>query len=439
LGLYHKTSLKAWLVPGGALLLVAAVALQTSFISLPAQAIDFYYYAAFSVAILLAWRFHSSRTIFAVLTLLLAHRAVEFFSAGATLATGPGRIAFEATALLLPINFVLFSISECGFSAPALASRLSLLFFESVFVAVICRPGETSSPGFVRATLLNPHFFALTPIPQLALLAFVVAFGILLVRFLLYRKPVENGLMWSLAATFLGFQAGAVGRNGNAYFATAGLILVASLVENSYFLAYHDELTGLPARRAFNDAVLALESPYVIAMVDIDHFKKVNDTYGHDTGDQVLSMVAARLAKINSGRQAYRVGGEEFSILFPGKRAKEIISDLETLRVTMAESSFRIRGRLDRRSTPRGPDRRDAKPDLRRKPSRRAANSLRPAEHLSVTISIGVAEPTARTREVEEVIQAADKALYRAKRAGRNRVEMATSSRPGLARGAASR
>jgi diguanylate cyclase (GGDEF)-like protein len=434
-GGYNKGLLKAWFVPGGVLLLIAAVVLQTSVIPISAQAVDFYYYAIFSVAILLALRFHSSCVIFTLLTLLLAHRAIEFFSGSRILATGSGHIAFEAVSLLLPINFIVFSIAaERGFVLPAVAPRLSLLFLESVFVAVICRPGETASPRFVRLTLLDPHLFGWTKIPQPALLAFALAFATLLVRFLLYHKPIEHGLIWSLAATFFGLHAGAVGQLGTAYFATAGLILMASLVENSYFLAYHDELTTLPARRAFNDVLLGLEPPYAIAVVDIDHFKKVNDTYGHDTGDQVLSMVAARLARVTSGGHAYRVGGEEFSILFPGKTMQEVLPDLETLRVAIAESSFRVRLTPERRKTTRGSDRRREKNGLQPKP-RRAVRTSEPADQLSVTVSIGVAEPNARTRAVEEVIQAADKALYRAKRGGRNQIEIASSSRAQLARG----
>jgi len=435
-GPYTKAPLRAWFVPGGVLLFAAALVLQTSLLPLSSQAIDFYYYAVFGAGVLLAWRFHSSRIIFALLSLLLAHRAIEFFSAGRLLPTGPGHIAVESTALLLPINFLVFSIAaERGFAVPALASRLGLLFCESVFVAVICAPGQISSPWFVRAALLNPQLLEWTRIPQLAVLAFVLVLGTLAVRFLLYRKPVENGLMWSLVAAFLGFHAGAVGQLGTAYFGTAALILAASLVENSYFLAYHDELTSLPARRAFNDALLGLEPPYAVAVVDIDHFKRVNDTYGHDTGDQVLSMVATRLARMSSG-QAYRVGGEEFSILFPGKTVKEVMSDLEALRVAVSESSFRVRITPERRKVQRGPDRRNEK---RQKPNPRSELDLQPPGQLFVTISVGVAEGSSRTRAVEDVIRAADQALYRAKRAGRNRVEIAGSSRLGLARRAASR
>jgi hypothetical protein len=286
--IWRTGTLKSLLVPGGVLLAVAALALQGGLVTISAPAIDFYYYAVFTAGILLAWRFRSSRILLAIVTLLLAHRAIEFFSSGRIVRSGPGHIAFEAVALLLPINFIVFSlVIERGFSVPAMVPRLGLVFLESVCVAVVCRPGETVSPVFLRAALLNSSLFHWTRIPQPALLAFLVGFGVLLGRFLFFHRPVESGLVWSLAATALGLQAGGLGRLGSAYFATAGVILVGSIVENSYFLAYHDELTALPGRRAFNEALLALETPYAVAAVDIDqeipteHYKAVAEVIGY--------------------------------------------------------------------------------------------------------------------------------------------------------------
>jgi len=320
-GSWNHGSLKSFFVPGGVLLLLAALLLQGAWLTISAPAIDFYYYAVFIASCLLAWRFHSSRVMLVLVTLLVAHRAMEFFSNGQIALLGPGRISYETIALLLPVNFIIFSGGrERGFAAAAMVRPIGLLFLESVFVAVFARPGATTSPVIFRVAFLDKHLFQWTRIPQPALLAFGLACGLLLIRFLLYRKPLEVGLLWSLAAVFAGFQAGATGRMGSAYFATAGLILAASVVENSYLLAYHDELTSLPARRAFNDALLRMEAPYAVAVVDIDHFKLFNDTYGHDTGDQVLRMVASRLARVTGGGRAYRVGGEEFSILFPARR-----------------------------------------------------------------------------------------------------------------------
>lgn len=426
----HAT-LKPLFVPGGVLLVMAAVLLQGGFVSISPPAVDFYYYAVFASGLVLAWRFHSSRVLFALIVLLLAQRALMFFSAGRVVSAGPGRIAFDAIAFLLPINFIVLAlVRERGLAIPAITPRLALLFLESVLVAILCRPGATTSPALFRIAFLNPSLFHWTRIPQPALLAFAGALAVILVRFLLYRKPVEAGLLWSLAATFLGLQASGVGRIASAYWATAGLLLVTSIIENSYVLAYHDELTALPARRAYNEALLRLEAPYSIAVVDIDHFKKFNDTYGHDTGDQVLRLVAATLARVTARGQAFRVGGEEFSILFPGKSMKEVVPHLEELRVLIEESRFQVRSPSERRRAPRGSGRRieDKKNTARR---RRLSSLL--AEHphtgLSVTVSIGVAEPNAQVQEVEQVIKAADRALYRAKKTGRNRLETANEPR----------
>ena len=353
----------------------------------------------------------------------------NFSLSGRIVSNGPGRIAFEAVAFFVPVNFIILSfIRERGLAIPAIASRVAVLFLESVFVALICRPGEITGPAFLHFPLVSRHLLQWTRIPQSAWLAFFLAFGILSVRFLLYRKPVESGLLWSLGAVVLSLQAGGVGKIATAYIATAGLILVSSIIENSYVLAYHDELTGLPSRRAYNEVLLSLEEPYAVAVVDIDHFKNFNDTYGHDTGDQVLRMVAGRLAQVNGGGKAFRVGGEEFSILFAGKTMKEIVEHLELLRGVVEGSTFRVRTVPERRhSAPRAPDRR-AQP--RRKNSRtRSVPAERGDGLLSVTISIGVAEPNAKLRDVEQVIIAADKALYKAKNAGRNRVETATAPR----------
>jgi diguanylate cyclase (GGDEF)-like protein len=469
--LWSLKTLKSLILPGGILLLAAGIVFRGAFGFIPAAAINFYYYAVFAAGLLLAWRFHSSRLLFTFLTLLLAERAMEFFSGGRIAALGPGRIALEAVAFLLPLNFVIFSVwREWGLVVPALFPRLGLLFFESVFVAIICRPGETTAPAILRPGFLD--IFSWTRIPPLALLTFAVAAAVLLLRFLLNGKPTDSGMLWTLVAAFFSLQSGGVGPTATAYLATAGLILISSIIENSYLLAYHDELTTLPARRAFNDALLQLEDPYAVAVVDIDHFKKFNDTYGHETGDQVLRLVAAKLAGVTGGGRAYRVGGEEFSILFPGKSVKDVVPHLELLRCVIEGSHFQVRRAQERRNSSvrqqassqdnrnqdsRSPDglsqvdrsqdsptresareRRtsERRAEARRPSAARRKGSTRPGlgeatgHPHSVTVSIGVSEPDARARAPEQVMQAADKALYRAKQSGRNRVESGTTARP---------
>jgi len=187
-------------------------------------------------------------------------------------------------------------------------------------------------------------------------------------------------------------------------FAVAGLVLFVSIIETSHAIAYGDELTGLPGRRALNEALARLEGRYVIAMVDIDHFKKFNDTYGHDVGDQLLRMVGARLAEVGGGGRAFRYGGEEFALIFTQCGLDDVLPHLEALRKTVDASGFVLRGR-DRPLT-KGP----------------APRPSRGARRISAAVSIGVAAASRRLEYSDQVLEAADHALYRAKREGRNRV-----------------
>jgi PleD family two-component response regulator len=125
---------------------------------------------------------------------------------------------------------------------------------------------------------------------------------------------------------------------------------------------------------------------------------------------------------VSGGGHAYRVGGEEFTILFPSRSAQDIFQHLELLRMNIESCSFRLRRGEDRRKTPRETDRRAA-------PGRKTKTTKPPSSGaLSVTVSIGIAESKPRA-SVEQVVEAADKALYAAKQGGRNRIEVATSEK----------
>ena len=144
-------------------------------------------------------------------------------------------------------------------------------------------------------------------------------------------------------------------------------------------------------------------------MLDLDHFKKFNDTHGHEIGDQVLQMVAAKLAKVQGGGEAFRYGGEEFTIVFKGKSAKEAKPYLDDLRGAIADADFVVRSPGRPKKKPKG----KTKTKSKRPPGTKT---------LKVTVSVGVSERSDKNRLPEEVMKAADKALYRSKKAGRNRV-----------------
>jgi diguanylate cyclase (GGDEF)-like protein len=254
--------------------------------------------------------------------------------------------------------------------------------------------------------LLPPATLTWLPLGQPAALVALVAIAALIGRTLWRPDAESRGLLWAAVGSVIAACAGPAGGRATPYLASAGLVLVVAMVESAYAMAYHDELTGLPARRALNDALLRVDGTYTVAMVDVDHFKKFNDTHGHDVGDQVLRMVAGRLVHVPGGGRAFRYGGEEFAVLFPGKTAEESAPHLETLRTEVAGATFTLRGH----------DRPKRKP---KSPRKRAAG----ARKLAVTVSIGAAQARGAVLP-DQVVKAADKALYRAKEGGRNRVEL---------------
>lgn len=191
-----------------------------------------------------------------------------------------------------------------------------------------------------------------------------------------------------------------------------GLAIIVEVLSNSYDMAYRDELTGLPSRRALNQLLLSLGRRYTIAMMDIDHFKKFNDTHGHDVGDEVLRMVATRIAKVGGGGRPFRYGGEEFTVVFPGKSPDQAEPHLEVLRLSIENYEMVVRNK----TRPK-----DGKASAEEVAQRGQDHSRH--KTLSVTISIGLAERSTDCKTPEQVIKAADEALYRAKKAGRNCVQ----------------
>ena len=418
---FNRATLKALLVPGGVLFLAAVALANSGWFTLALPALSFLYYCALAGGMLLAWRFHSSRTFLSLLVLFLAQQGASFAAGQPYVQT-----TVQALAILIPVNFILIALMhERGLTAESLAPIGLLLFVQSLTVAVFWGSSGTRPSPLVHAR----HFGDPVPIARYAVFVIVAAAVLLVARFLLTRKPVESALFWSLCSVALALRATEMPRTSTLYWATATCILAVSIVENSYLLAYHDELTALPSRRAFNDALLRLKNPYSIAVVDIDHFKRFNDTYGHDTGDQVLRLVAAKLARVTGGGEAYRCGGEEFMILFPGKATSEVAEHLEDLRRKIESSEFHVRGH-DRRQEPRGPDRRNerSRAGARKGYIIRQLAEGKNADALSVTVSIGLATST-ESADTESVVKAADKALYRAKENGRNRLETASSVR----------
>ena len=409
---------------------MAAVALRSlGWPSLTIPALSFIAYCAVLGGLLLAWRFHSRRIFFVLCTLLLCEQAVELLGRGHLL--DPASVTtVQAMAVLFSINVVLISfMSEAGISIASASPAALLAFVESAGVFVLARSEQVAPSS--QARIHHPSSANLFSVFSYYLFGAACVF--LIFRFLLSKRGVDSAIFWAFSAFSFSLYEVRSAYASTLYFAAAACILDVAIIENSYLLAYHDELTALPSRRAFNEALQHLAHPYSIAVVDIDHFKQFNDKYGHETGDQVLKLVAGRLSRVTGGGQSYRFGGEEFIILFFGKTTSQVVDHLEQLRAAIESSEFHLRG-TDRRQSPRGPDRRSQRPVSA---SRRKADAIRQlsressASGLSVTVSIGVATSQTENSDPEAILEAADKALYRAKESGRNRVEVLPKRRGG--------
>jgi diguanylate cyclase (GGDEF)-like protein/PAS domain S-box-containing protein len=157
-----------------------------------------------------------------------------------------------------------------------------------------------------------------------------------------------------------------------------------------------DELTGLPNRREFLEVVETLmrsNKDFSVLMLDIDFFKKVNDTHGHDAGDEVLRVLAKLGMAASSTLDVFaRWGGEEFVVALPEKNRDGARAVAEKLRTTIEQQDF--------------------------------THTWRTGSAIPFTVSIGVATRAAGERDFDAILKRADQALYRAKENGRNRVEV---------------
>jgi diguanylate cyclase (GGDEF)-like protein len=389
------------LVPEAPILIAAALLVTLpSLRDAAVGLVSFYPYTVLAAALLLGFRFNRSRLVFTAALLVLTQYVLD-----GGLATPEQRLFFHATTFLLPINLALVALlPERGTVTPAGLLRWVLFAVQVILVAFLARSFPVQATAVLRTRFLPAVLTNWTPLAQPAVITFVAIGAVLILAWMREPQAPVRSYAYALVAAFLALTWKAAGPAQEIWVATAGLVLVVAVVEASYMMAYRDGLTELPGRRALNEALPRLSGQFTVAMVDVDHFKRFNDTYGHDAGDHVLRLVAARLAHASGGGTAYRYGGEEFALIFAGKGAEECLPHLEELRETVETSRFTMRRRFRPRNKPSAPKGRKTR------------------EAIVITVSIGVAEKNHRHSTPDQVVQAADKALYRAKEGGRNRV-----------------
>jgi len=388
-------------LPGSLLLVFSALLIRVGVLADPkAPIVQYLPVVVFVVGLAVSAFFRRSRLFFALLVLALAQSAfgwvMPHLSAAST------KIVSNAIAILLPLNLlVLAFLRERGIISPAGRRRLAMVVLQVMSVAILCMPAMTQIAAQLQRVFVPLVFSQWSGLSQPALLAFVLSTAVIMVPLVRRYKAVESSLLWSLVAAFIALRAAGSSHLEGVYFAAGGLALIVALIETSYAMAYLDELTQLPSRRSLNEALLKLGETYSIAMLDVDHFKKFNDSYGHESGDQALRLVASRLSHISGGGKAYRYGGEEFAIVFPNKSSEEVFVYLDRMRRVIEQSVFTVRGA-----------------DRRRKGKRAIGRGAK--KQTNVTVSIGLAATNGDKLAPAEVLRMADQALYKAKAKGRN-------------------
>ena len=360
-----------------------------------------------------AYWFNRGRAFVALGSLLLAYAAYEY-ALGFGAKGFPARAVFTALAVLVPANIlVTLALPERGVNHFHNYRWLLLGVSEALLVAWIASAGNSAISGTAWHRVLDSALLRSPPTPWIGRIVLAAALIAAMARAWPKpgesAKPLDVSMAGTLIALFIACEWASSPGVFAAFMAASGAILLVAVLQESHRMAFRDELTGLPGRRALQERMAGLGPSYAIAMADVDHFKNFNDTHGHDVGDQVLKLVAARLAKIEGGGVAFRYGGEEFAVIFPDSSIKEALPHLEAIRASIESYRMAVRG--------------DDRPEDKEQGSRsRGAGAV--DRTLSVTVSMGVAGPGEKFVTPGEVLKAADAALYRAKKGGRNRVSL---------------
>ncbi|MBP2021574.1 diguanylate cyclase (GGDEF)-like protein [Clostridium punense] len=355
-------------------------------------------YIVFGLGIILSIRFNRGRVFLIILLLTLSELFLNYYSRLSITSTTYYQILYLSICILIPINIVIFShLKERGLFSMWGKIRISFILIELFVIHKIAMLDNSLIYKILNFKIINiPLDKAF--MNQTVLLIFLLAVIFLIIKAYVKKNIFAVQLVGVLISVFIALFFINDKLSFSIFLSAAGLMLIISIIEDSYSMAYLDELTGIPSRRALREDLLKLGTKYVIAMVDIDFFKKFNDKYGHDVGDDVLKLVASNLTQVTGGGKAFRYGGEEFTILFPGKSINDALPHLESLREQISKAAYTKKSTKGQKS------------------KGKSTNSSK----LFVTISIGVCEKSSKFKQPQDVIKGADKALYRAKKKGRN-------------------
>lgn len=348
----------------------------------------------------LSIKVNQTRLLFTALTMVVVYSAVLFLP-GKTGLTLSFPWMVRITAIALPLSLLVIQWTpegrlRGGYGASLIGATLApTLILTGLF--------QYGGKPIAQWLALHPSF---SQIPTLAWAGWILFAAFSFVHGRRSRARVHRFIAVAVLPLFLALEpvlSPPLGPNVR-FILAIGFVCAGAILHYGIFLLYWervyiDELTGIPNRRALDERLLQLGSGYSVAMIDIDHFKKFNDTYGHENGDMVLKYVATHVFSESKGR-AYRYGGEEFTVVMAGVKRDVATGEMDAIRESLSRKRFSLRSG-DRKKGPVG------------------------GEQVQVTISIGVASCTDPDQPPENVMKVADQALYEAKGRGRDCVVMA--------------
>ena len=359
------------------------------------------------IALIFSWKFNLSQCFHLIFMAYFYFSTLMLMTSQITETAEIQRNLFNAAfAIFIPLNFLIFeawkaprklSFSKFGHII-LVVGEISVLYWAIENIPNIISP-------WLYLSFIPPIILVSDHIPHLAIVLFIATLVLQSIKISMYQDAVDSAIFITIIALFIDMYYLNLPSIHFLIFSAIGIMICFSIIQESFNMAFIDPLTRLPSRRAMNNELKTLGKHYAIAMLDIDHFKKINDRYGHDVGDQVLRKLGKHLRHLTGDGHVSRYGGEEFAIIFSGKSLNEAKIHLEILRETIANTKFSIRNKNRPKKIP---------------PSKSRTNSHH--DEINITVSIGIAERNRLNRNTEDVQKEADMALYKAKKSGRNKI-----------------
>lgn len=304
-------------------------------------------YILLGCALVLCYSFKQGRESMVCLSMLVAYFVIQH-RLQVPLNSGTALLELTILATLLPVSFLtVFLFNKDGFDSKAMFIYVLMLVMFILWSYIIL--AYYVDGGFEQWTsgilFIVPSVSKLPFILVLYCVGIVCFLGILLLKTNKIIHAMTYSAMALASATFIFFDVQYI---SSTMFTLTGLLIIIYSTSASHQLAFTDSLTQIPSRRALDLDLKHMGRKFTIAMLDVDHFKKFNDTYGHDIGDDVLKMVASRLMKTRGGAKVYRFGGEEFTMVFKGKNVEDCRQYIEEARKAIAEYEMILRDKASR-------------------------------------------------------------------------------------------